>query len=213
MTRKFSAKLEPFRLGDDGRRQIAEALQTPDLPETVLVEIEERLRDAVIATALGMDSRHSTTEAGARELRRLEALASDLADGLRNISDESQGFLDNHAPYGCTESVAMLAIQIDLACAEHDSHTKSEKIGRTDGPTMKSVALHLALGIAPFWERYSGRRWSHNGAWGHFVGVCFKLAGVDANAHGMAQLAAKEWPAYKEYKEKRTRQRSDLDAL
>jgi hypothetical protein len=189
LLRRFTASGPPFFLSPEQRQALAEALCGGDAPDKVIDEVEEAIQHAHSDTRLRMDSPRAVSEEGQKELLLIEDLLRQSADALRNKSGEVQHFLDFEVPDGATEDVGILAGQVARSRRLHECELAKRR-SPIDGAPGKGVALQLALQLAPIWAEWSGRGWSHHGAWGRFVGLAFDIAGVEASGEAQARKAA-----------------------
>ena len=197
--RAFTTHQPRFSLSTEARRRLSTALSAAAVPNSVIDTIEGLIRRAKMNSARNLNARHSTTKAGRKKLMRLVSLASQVEGAVADVGDEAEYFLalamapDMGTSYDVREPFADLFTKVHIAVDLHVAQEQHEALTPDAGAPRNRVARNLALALAPIWAEWSGRGWSHRGAWGHFVGLVFELADVDASAERMARTAAEEY--------------------
>ncbi len=188
--RRFMSSSTPYAMPTEDREAFTRALDGKATGRD-LATIEGLIVSARRRSAHGIDEAPGwTTTSGKDELTRLETHAKALLDALNTASDEAQGFLGIDAHDRATDALATFWVATRLASRKHARVRADEKRSQTDGRLRKEVALDLARGLLPIWEKRSGKRFAHRGPWGHFVELAFRAAGIKASAEGMAIVCA-----------------------
>lgn len=199
--RKTAAHRPHRPLSVDERLRLSAALSSGPIADSVLDEVEDLIQRARMNTELILNARRSTTPAARKKLVRIAGLARQLGDAVADLDsevrDEVENFLtlamadDMGAYYDVRDRFVDFADQTDAAVQLHLEREQEEAPTQKDGAPRNRIARDLAFGLAPIWAEHSGRKWTANGPWGHFVGLALEFAGVEASAEGMARVVAK----------------------
>jgi hypothetical protein len=189
--RRFFRSGPTFVMSEEDKKNLFQDLEAR-APGSVLDEIEKRIDLAHTQAEMNADNLEIWTKEASEELQSLERTSQELSEKLRDLSEEVQYFLDWSVPgvpfYGECERVAMFSAHVTAAKKRYDAVMVDRP--KKNGAPAKITAAALADDLAIVWAKYSGRKWSHNGAWGRFIERAFEAAGVDASGPKHARMAA-----------------------